>query len=346
MMLNGLDLDARRDLAGTLAQDPWEAQLSGEVEVAAAPGGGHDVATRTMRLGAQRVARPFRFPLGDPLDALLAALGASTAVEAAVSLTERGHAPYSLETAVRYGAAAGSAASVRWELRITGEMTDKEAAEAGERAAACSPVHHTLTDGNRTGVAVPADGLRATSEPGGVPEAALGVTSPRSSTLSAVWDAGCRVWFGRYGPGPAPIPAGADQPKQLFGSDRAPSPHEYVLTALAAEALGRCTGGRGSVFATGRIDLRGMLAAAGKSRPAPIGVRDLLVQCLPGPEDDIPVTDADLQRWFRYGPVLRLLRDPHPVGWAVRLNGTPVGAGLSGAPEAVRPEPETAVSEK
>lgn len=96
-----------------------------------------------------------------------------------------------------------------------------------------------------------------------------------------------------------------DRPKQLFGTDRGPSPEECLLAALAAETLAR-TGGE--VHVSARQDLRGGLGFDG----APVGLRDILVQCL-DPQAPIPAP----------GPVLELLRQPTDISIEIENRRTP-----------------------
>lgn len=310
-MLNGVDLAGRRAFTDTVLRDSWEARLSAEVEASAAVDGAVRAAPRTMGLGGTRVARSFRLPPGpgglDPVTAVLAALGGCVAAEAAVALTAADRSPDRLSVTAHCDTEGG----VGWELCVEGEVSAKEAVLAATEAAARSCVHHTLAEPAAVTVAVPSGGLRTVSEPG---VAAAGPSPAR--TVTAEWETGTLVHV--RGDGVAGDGWALDRPKQLFGSDRAPGPVEHLLAALAAEALQHLPGG-GSVFASGRVDLRGSLTGRG----APVGVRDVLAQYLPGHADTPGPADA-LARWCAHGPVLRLLRDARPVEAALRLDGDPV----------------------
>lgn len=305
-MLNGVDLTARRELAGILTEQSWEAQLATEVEATAGPAGRAELATRVTRLGGSRIARPFRFPLGGdgrpgPVDAVLAALGCCAVTEAAVSLTEHGRMPDRLdaEVTLRPDGTVGCA------LRIDGDVSGEVAAAVLERTTTRSTALRTVAGANSVTVSSLAGG-RFTG-------AAADCAAPLpAAALTARWQTGSRVTVTR--PGDDTPLLEADQPKQLFGADRAPSPHEYLLAALAAEAAG--FGGEGDVVcAAGRIDLRGPLAVG----DAPVGLRDLLVQFLAAAGPEGP------RRWLAEGPALRLLLEPRPVDVAFVPGGAPLG---------------------
>jgi len=292
-VLNGVDLTARRELAGLLAEQSWEAQLAAEVEATAAPAGRAELATRVTRLGGSRVVRPFRFALGGdgrpgPVDTVLAALGSCAATEAAVTFTEYGRLPDRLDVDV----VLRPDGTVQCALR-GGDVPPEAAATALRRMAERSTALRTVAEAGTITLSSPTAGRRsgtAADCAGPLPTAAV----------TARWQSGSRVTVTR--PGDDRPLLEADQPKQLFGADRAPSPHEYLLAALAAEAA--ATGSEGAmVCASGRIDLRGPLAVGN----APVGLRDLLAQFLTGFGPEQP------RHWLTSGPALRLVLEPRRV---------------------------------
>lgn len=227
-------------LAAQLVDAPWEAQCTAAV-LASATADGAEIRCLPMTVGSLRAVRDFSFTArpGDALPLLLTALGACVATTAAASLTLRGNRPRSLTVRASCDTSG---------LGVTlGRPADRVALEHVRRF---SPIHTLL--------AGPGD-LRlrgATTEV---------VTYTPAAEVSMTWT------DGMYAHGDRDV----DEPRQLGGTDRAPSPLEYVLAALAAETL---SSPGEQAHASARRDLRGWLGFPGLP-PEP---RALLVQCMPG----------------------------------------------------------------
>ncbi|MFI8350675.1 hypothetical protein [Streptomyces sp. NPDC085596] len=352
-MLNGVDLAARHALAEQIREDSWEAQLSIGVQAHPEPGERCRVDTEPMRLGSSRVARPFslhqsradphRSASGpphclDPVGSLLAGLGASVADSVVAWLTGEGCLLTFLEVlpVVEFDDTGGRAL-LSYGIHIEGEVSAEQAHGAARAARERSSGHRTLEDPNEIRVVVQTEqDVHLTGRP-----LAAGTdpfTATRRRTARVAWEVGAHVIAEVDG-----VRAESDQPKQLFGADVAPSAQEYVLSALAAEALrfaarpgpppstGTDADGpaaQDAVHASGRIDLRGPYSA----QDAPAGLRNLLVQLLPadpsaGNDDDGGGPAGAMRAWLAQGESLRLVRDAHPIRVEVVLNGTPIAAG-------------------
>lgn len=227
-------------LAAQLVDAPWEAQCTAAV-LATATADGAEIRCLPMTVGSLRAVRDFRFTVrpGDALPLLLTALGACVATTAAASLALRGNRPRSLT--VRASCDTNG-------IGVTvGGPADRVALAHVRRF---SPIHTLL--------AGPGDvRLRgATTE---------AVPPIPAADVAVTWTDGMYAHGDRD----------ADEPRQLGGTDRAPSPLEYVLAALAADTLGSAGG---QAHASARRDLRGWLGFPGLP-PEP---RALLVQCMPG----------------------------------------------------------------
>lgn len=314
-MLNDVDVDGIRRIAATLRQDSWEAQLSAEVEagIETGSGGAALLATRPMRFGSVRVARPFQWrasPDGTaPVETVLTALGGCVSAATATVLTERGHAPEGI--VVTAEARLGPDPHLSYTVDISGDVPEDEGKAVMDHVRRRSVAHRTLEDPNEVWVGLPAsEDSRLMSHQAGDPD-----LPEEERRVRAVWAVAMRS----QGP-----ELEIDQPRQLFGHDRAPSPQEYLLAAAAQECLAVAGGGSANeggwtAHSTGRVDLRGCFGVTEGSVGGPVGVRNLLVQLVPG--DGVAVRAApDLDRWRREGPVLRLLRNAVPVHPTVRFH--------------------------
>ncbi|SEM40557.1 OsmC family protein [Streptacidiphilus jiangxiensis] len=333
-LLNGVDLEGLHELGREFRQEPWEAQLGLGVE--ATPDGPDRclISTGPVRLGTTRAARPFVFPHGtgspaaaglrDPLASVLAALGAGVASEVATALTGHRVSPSRLEVRTQAQLPTGGGtldprSDLTVEVRIDGDVDEETALQCVAAARTRSTVLRTLEEANEIRAVLVAEENRYltdrpheyradTEKPGGARRSA-----------SAVWESGLLVVAEVDG-----VTVQTDQPKQLFGGDRAPSPEEHLLAALAAEALGHATRPGGSdhgasIHASARLDLRGPDSSEG----VPVGLGSLLVQFLPGVGADVRAEAVDA--WLTDGDVLRLVRDNHPVKVRLVLNGDSVG---------------------
>ena len=330
-MLNGIDLRARQALAEQIREDSWEAQLS--IGVVAHPTSPDRcrVHTEPMRLGSTRVARAFGIEQRwgpsaggdclDPVGSLLVALGASVTDSVVTHLTGEGCGPALVEVlpCVEFGSDGGPA-GLSYEIRIGGDVSVEQARRAVAAARERGSAHHTLAEPNEIKAVVQtAQDVHLTSRP--VPAGAAPGGPAWRRAARVMWEVGTHVLAEVDG-----AQAESDQPKQLFGADLAPSAQEYVLTALAAEALGYTApdtpapgGPTASVHTSGRIDLRGPYSAD----DSPAGLRNILVQLLPadpcGPD---PV--GAVRRWLAEGDALRLVRDAHPIEVGLVLDGARV----------------------
>ncbi|MFG2130769.1 OsmC family protein [Streptomyces sp. NPDC048751] len=334
-MLNGVDLRARQALAEQIREDSWEAQLN--IGVAAQPTSPDRCRVRTepMRLGSTRVARAFGIEQRctssagddclDPVGSLLVALGASVADSVVTRLTGEGCGPALVEVEPCVEFAAGGPARLSYEVRVEGDVSVEQArravAAAGERGSA----HRTLAEPNEIRAVVQtARDVHLTGSP--VPAGTEPFTADRRRAARVMWEVGTHVLAEVDG-----VHAESDQPKQLFGADLAPSAQEYVLAALAAEALGYTAAAAAaptpdgppvSVHSSGRMDLRGPYSA----QDAPAGLRNILVQLLPADPSAVggegaadPV--AAMRRWLAEGDALRLVRDAHSIDVTLVLDG-------------------------
>ncbi|GAA0454762.1 hypothetical protein Aca07nite_68920 [Actinoplanes capillaceus] len=319
-MIAGVDLAGWRELAGTVRRASWEAQAT--ISVSA---DGPEITVRPMLLGPSRVARPFTVA-GDPVALLLSALAADTAATVAISLTRQGALP----TKINIRGYAGPAPNMGVHLDVAGLVTPAQLAAAADHVRRYSVILRTLAepspvrlllvtpDGSQpVHFAGPSTGslsAGAGGAPIGSPSAGSGgrpVVSPparfagapvteAAGEAHAAWQRGARSTVTTEG-----RTVVADRPKQLFGTDRGPSPEEFLLAAAAAESIAR-TGGE--VHVSARLDLRGGLGFDG----APVGLRDILVQCL-DPQEAIQTP----------GPVLELLRQPTDVSIEIENRRTP-----------------------
>lgn len=338
-LLNGVDLEGLHELGLEFHKDPWEAQLGLGVE--AAPDGSGQCLVRTdpIRLGTTRAARPFVFEHGcgaqaapgtrSPLGSVLAALGACVASIVATSLTSRGLSPSRLEVLAHAlrpatGVAGDSRPELGLEIHLDGDIAVDAVRESAAEALARSSTLRTLEQPNEFRAVVVSEENRyftdrPCSRPAGAREPAPATAERR--TARAGWEAGLLVLAEVDG-----VSTEVDQPKQLFGADRAPSAQEHLLAALAAEALGYATddaaeGGAGtgpSTHASARLDLRG----PDSPDTVPVGLCSLLVQFLPGSTGEVRGDAAET--WLAEGEVLRLVRDEQRVTVGIVLNGTPV----------------------
>ncbi|WP_119203688.1 hypothetical protein [Streptomyces sp. 2224.1] len=332
MMLNGVDLRARQSLAEQIGEDSWEAQLSVGVTARPVAAGHCRVHTEPMRLGSTRVARAFgidqRCGSGtgdhlDPVGSLLVALGASVADSVVTELSGAGCGPELLEVLPCAEFAADGSVRLSYGIRLDGGICAGQARRAVAAARARDSAHRTLEEpGDIKAVVQTAQDVHLLSRPG--PAGAEEFTAVRRRTAQVRWEVGTHVIAEADG-----VHAESDQPKQLFGADLAPSAQEYVLAALAAEALGfadpRAAApgeASASVHASGRIDLRGPYSS---SPDAPAGLRNVLVQLLPADPTEAGDTAAGaIRRWLDEGDALRLVRDAHPIEVRLVLDGTPV----------------------
>jgi uncharacterized OsmC-like protein len=343
--LNGVDLLARQDLAEQVREDSWEAQLRVGVEARATAPGHYRVRTEPMRLGSTRVARPFEADYGDaagagrldPVGSVLLFLGACVIDTVVTALTLERCSPLAVVVHATAGFDGdGSGARLGYELRLDGAITAAQARAVAAWARVRDPAHRTLSDAAEISAVVRAGkDVHLTSQPaesagggggdsGDGGEPGRGVAPPRVARVA--WEVGTHV-LAEAGD----VHAACDQPKQLFGADLALSPQEYLLGALACEALGfaRADGLPASpavAHAAGRLDLRGPYTTL----DAPAGLRDVLVQLLPEsfeeartPEAASATADA-VRRWFTHGKALRLVRDARPIDVTILLNGAPV----------------------
>jgi cystathionine beta-lyase/cystathionine gamma-synthase/uncharacterized OsmC-like protein len=350
MECNGVDLWARQNLAKRIQEYSWEAQLSIGVEAQARAAGRCDVRTEPMRLGSTRVARPFSLNHScgdrandclDPVGSVLVALGACVAGTAVAALTDEGGSPSLLEVRARAEFnRSGGRALLSYELRFEGAITAEQARRAAAAVRLRGSAHRTLEEANEIHVVIQTgQDIHLTTRPFGCEPDRPSASHSRSTRV--LWEVGAHVLAETDG-----VHAESDQPKQLFGADLAPNPEEYLLAALAAEALGFAAaaetagraedeagaptnGPRTSTHASGRIDLRGPFS----NDEAPVGMRNLLVQVLPadpfaartpGAVDSPPGAVEAVQRWFAEGDALRLIRDAGPIEVTVVLDGGPI----------------------
>jgi hypothetical protein len=359
--LNGVDLLARQSLAEQVREDSWEAQLRIGMEARATAPGRYRVGTEPMRLGSTRVARPFEADYVDvadaghldPVGSVLLFLGASVVDTVVTALTLEGCSPLAVVVHVTAGpdgdgsSSDGRGTRLGYQLRLDGAITAAQARAAAAWARVRDPAHRTLADGAEIRAVVragssdihldsqpagdggqPADPADpAGSGPAGADPAGDGSAPARAAQV--VWEVGTHVLAEV---GDARVTC--DQPKQLFGADLAFSPQEYLLAALACEALGFArAGGQPNApavaHAAGRLDLRGPYTTL----DAPVGLRDVLVQLLPESLDEVPAPEAEsaaadaVRRWFDHGEALRLVRDARPIDVTILLNGAPVDTG-------------------
>ncbi|MFJ4336964.1 hypothetical protein [Streptomyces sp. NPDC088915] len=340
-MLNGVDLPARQALAEQIREDSWEAQLSIGVQAHPEPGARCRVDTEPMRLGSTRVARSFSVHQSrgaaasqgsagsanclDPVGSVLVALGASVADSVAASLTGEGcHLTLLKVLPVVETDTDGGRSRLSYALHIEGEVSPAEARRAVLAARGRSSGHRTLEEPNEIRVVVQtARDEHLTARP--VPADPAPFTAALRRAAEVAWEVGAHVIAEVDG-----VRAESDQPKQLFGADLAPNAQEYVLSALAAEALRFAApadaGGAAAedtVHASGRIDLRGPYSA----QDAQVGLRNILVQLLPSdPSAGDGSAAAAVRGWLAEGHALRLVRDAHPIHVELVLNGTPIAA--------------------
>jgi uncharacterized OsmC-like protein len=307
-VIAGVDVAGWYELARTTKSASWEAQIG--LGVSAGPAvrtdprcsagpaadtdpmrvAGPAVRTDPMRVGPARAARPYAIAVGatTPLALLLGALGAGAAETMALSLALQGARPTSIRAR-----AYGGAAEAGVDLMVAGAVTGPQLTAAAEHVRRFCPVGRTLAEATAVRLlVVTPQGSRSFEAPESVRPAA-------PEEVAVDWDTGPRSTITSGG---AAFPA--DQPKQLLGTDRAPSPEEYLLAALAAEVA---RPGTAEVHVSARRDLRGALGFAG----APVGLRDVLVQRL------LPADHAEPPAGR--GPVLALLRQAHDLEVTVRL---------------------------
>ncbi len=284
-----------------------------------------EVVTSIARVGRIRVPRLFTqtvavgLPSGgatsadeprapDPIDMVLVALGASVATTVAASLAIAGTKPTELavrcqadltapgSTGPGSGPASAGRLSVTCDVSVLGDVREPVAALAVEHASRYSTVVRTVAEPCSGGVVLPPR-LSSRSVPP-LPPACTG-----SGPVSVTWRAG--AYCKARGEGWS---VAVDQPKYLFGRDRAPNPVEYLLAALAAEAAGDA--GTEPVAVSARLDLRGPLGIDDISpalRDVRIGTRDGL-----GGQDDRPSI---------LGPVGDLFAAACPLSIRLHLNG-------------------------
>jgi hypothetical protein len=347
--LNGVDLLARQGLADQVREDSWEAQLRIGMEARATAPGRYRVRTEPMRLGSARVARPFEADYAevagaghlDPVGSVLLFLGASVVGTVVTALTLEGCSPLAVVVHATAGPGDDGGTRVGYQLCLDGAITAAQARAVVAWTRARDPGHRTLADGAELRAVVRAgrgdvhlDSRPA--EPAAGRAAAGGLVtdrawSPRAARVA--WEVGTHV-LAEVGD----VHVACDQPKQLFGADLALSPQEYLLAALACEALGFARAGDppdapAVAHAAGRLDLRGPYTTL----DAPAGLRDVLVQLLPESLDQVPAPEAEnaaagaVRRWFAHGHALRLVRDARPVDVTILLNGAPVDTGETAA---------------
>lgn len=239
--------------AAHVARASWDAQCTTAVLANGTPQGA-EVRCLPMTIGGLRAVRAFHFTVRSDatVPLLLTALGGCVAETAATSLALRGVVPDSLVVVAGCGPAG---LSVRLEAR--GCSTEALAA-ALAHVRSYSPVHRLLAD--------PGD-LRIAGANGPVTAIDLPVAE-----VTVTWLDGLRSRTNRE----------IDEPHQLAGGDRAPSPLEYLLGALAAESAGSGA----EVHVSARRDLRGWFGMPG----VPPEPRALLVQATtPGDEPAVGV---------------------------------------------------------
>ncbi|BCJ44128.1 hypothetical protein GCM10010168_09410 [Actinoplanes ianthinogenes] len=311
-MLAGVNLDGWRDLVVASRAASWEAQLALEASATTAADGTQRVRLLPMRLGPTRVVRPFtvglRAPesanreLLTPVEAVLTALGASAAATAATALALQGAQPQRIS--VR--AYADRDGGLGYELDLSGDLTAEQILIVVGQVQAYSVVHRTLAEGSPPRVlAASADGRHLAIPPGGD-----GARDDRTHEVRVEWEAGA---FSVATAGQAGVEI--DQPKQLFGADRAPSPEDYLLAALAAEALQWLSPGPAEIHVSARRDLRGELGLD----DARVALRDILIQCLlPGHGTDDDAEPTRLAAWSAGGSAVDLVRNPRTITVTIR----------------------------
>jgi uncharacterized OsmC-like protein len=271
-----VDVEGLLDLTAMVSREPWEAQSTNNV-LATRDGDGIRVRCLPMTLGSGRVIRDFEVGPADSVELLLSALGGCMAAAAATSFALRGAVPAELAVEVQWRSAEG--------LRCQLVGADMESALA-------HVVEHSSTYRLLAGVG----DLRATcNTPEGLrhadarPRALSGPVDPRSVVVT--WQGGLRSIAGALD---------VDQPKQLFGADLGPSPEEYVLAALAAEALHHVWEHEEvlEIHASARRDLRGHLGFPG----IPVEQRSVLVQFV-----GLDVPEALARDWLDQGTVAGLV---------------------------------------
>lgn len=327
-MLAGVNLHGLHDLATASRSASWEAQIALEVSATPAPAGECRVSVLPMRLGPTRVVRPFTIRLRTPgaergqhltpVEGILAALSAGGAATAATALALQGIQPQRIT--VRAGTRPDGTLGCAFDF--SADMSVEQVAIAISQVHRYGVAHRTVAEASPLRLlAASADAhvrIATTGHPAGT------ARPDRAQQTRADWETGM---FSLATAGESVVPV--DQPKQLFGGDQAPAPEEYLLAALAGEALQWLSPGddpddRYEVHVSARRDLRGELGLD-QSR---VALRDVLIQCL------VPALDTTgrLEAWAAEGHALHLIQHPQHLVTTASLDGTPVPL----------PEPETA----
>ena len=322
-MLAGVDLMGLRELAAACREASWEAMVSLTVSGRLATDGTAVVACLPMLVGPARVVRPFRIAFDAsrsptpgtsspaPVDGLLAAVGADAVATAAISLALQGADP----TRICARTGLDTAGGIGCCLDISGELADRQARTAAEHIRRFTVIQRTVAEPATVRLRVTGGGPVPGSGPN--EEVASGPHAPfPARSVPVEWETG-NYSIARAGGTSLPV----DQPKQLFGGDRGPGPQEYLLAAVAAEALSWLPRPGAEVHVSARLDLRGTLGVA----DGPVGLRDILVQFLL-PTDSAAVASsavgaadvpAELAAWARDGTVLRIVRRSQEIAVTV-----------------------------
>jgi hypothetical protein len=323
-MLAGVDLTGLRELAAACREASWEAMVSLTVSGRLAPDGTAVVACLPMLVGPARVVRPFRIAFDAsrspmpgtgspaPVDGLLAAIGADAVATTAISLALQGANPTRICARTGLDAAGG----IGCRLDISGELADGQAPTVAGHVRRFAVIPRTIAEPATVRLRVTGGGPVA--GPGPNEDVASGRDAPfPARSVPVEWETGSYS-VARAGGASLPV----DQPKQLFGGDRGPGPQEYLLAAVAAEALSWLPRAGAQVHVSARLDLRGALGVT----DGPVGLRDLLVQFLP-PTDSAAVASpavsaagvpAELTAWARDGAVSRIVRRSQEIAVSVR----------------------------
>jgi hypothetical protein len=322
-MLAGVDLTGLRELAAACQEESWEAMVSLTVSGRLTPDGTAVVACLPMLVGPARVVRPFRIAFDAsrspapgagspaPVDGLLAAVGADAAATAAISLALQGADPTRISARTGLDGAGGIGCC----LGISGALADAQARTAAEHIRRFGVIQRTVAEPATVRLRVTGGG--PVPGPGPDDVASCPDTPFPARSVQVEWETGSYS-VARAGGASVPV----DQPKQLFGGDRGPGPYEYLLAAVAAEALSWLARAGAEVHVSARIDLRGMLGVA----DSPVGLRDLLVQFLL-PADSPAVASsavsavgvpAELTAWAADGAVLRIVRRSQEIAVSVQ----------------------------
>lgn len=318
-MLAGVDLMGLRELAAACREASWEAMVSLTVSGRLTPDGTAVVTCLPMLVGPARVVRPFsiafdasRSPTPGtgspaPVDGLLTAVGADAVATAAISLALQGADPTRIAACTGLDTAGG----ISCRLDISGWVADGQARTAAEHIRRFTVIQRTVAE--PTSVRLRVTGSRPLPCPAPQEDGASGPDAPfPARSVPVEWETG-NYSVARAGGASLPV----DQPKQLFGGDRGPGPYEYLLAAVAAEALSWLRRAGAEVHVSARLDLRGTLGVA----DSPVGLRDMLVQFLL-PADPGAVASsaasaagvpAELTAWARDGAVLRIVRQPREI---------------------------------